>query len=578
MTTGSPEAPLLSLDRLSVAYRVRSATTHAVRGVSLSIARAETVAIVGESGSGKSTTAHAIIGLLAENGFIEGGTITFDGEDITRLSGKSFTRFRGARIGLVPQDPGVALNPVHRVGDQIAEVFRLHGGLGRGLARERAVAVLADAGIDNPERRAQQYPHELSGGMRQRALIGIAIAANPELIIADEPTSALDATVQRQVLDLLENLTRQRGTALLLITHNLALAAERADRIVVMRSGTVVEEGSAQDIRTRPAAPYTRELIEAVPGMSARRLRSSHGRGPAASGPGAPEPAAPAPASGPGAPEPAARAEPGPVIAVDGLVKTFRRGATRHRAVDGASFTVRRGETLAIVGESGSGKSTTARIITRFTRPDAGSVTVLGEDVTRLRAGRLRALRRRIQLVYQNPYSSLDPRHTVGEIIAEPLRAFGIASRQDRPEIVRRLLADVLLPADTARRHPRELSGGQRQRVAIARALAPDPEILVLDEPVSSLDVSVQSRVLQLLTDLQAEHGLTYLFITHDLAVVRQIADDVAVMKEGRIVETGTVDQVFTSPQEEYTAALLAAIPDINRRHATEQAQDVPAL
>ncbi|MGU3502116.1 dipeptide ABC transporter ATP-binding protein [Mycobacterium sp. C31M] len=536
---GADASPLLRIDGLQIGYRTRGALIPAVRGVSLAVHRAASVAIVGESGSGKSTTAHAVIGLLPDNAVAHAGTVSFDGRDITGLSGSTLRRLRGGRIGYVPQDPGVSLNPVHRVGDQIAEVFRLHDGLSRKQAAERAVGVLADVGIDDPARRSRQYPHELSGGMRQRVLIGIAMAGDPELIIADEPTSALDVTVQRQVLDLLAGLTRDRGTALLLITHNLAVAAERADRIVVMRDGAVVEAGTTAQVVEAPRDGYTRHLIDAAVGVTAGRLH-------------------------PGVPvsPPVAGREQSAAIVVDNLVKSFGARGRSHVVVGGVSFALRAGSTLAIVGESGSGKTTVARSITRFTQPDSGHVAVLGKDIGTLRTQRsLRAFRQQIQLIYQNPYSSLDPRQTVGAIIAEPLRAFGILPRSEWTDAVRGLLADVALPPELAERHPRELSGGQRQRVAIARALAPQPEILVLDEPVSALDVSVQAHVLQLLVDLQAKRGLSYLFITHDLGVVRQVADDVVVMKGGRVVEAGTVDSVFSSAVDPYTVALLAAIP-----------------
>ncbi|MEU1206346.1 ABC transporter ATP-binding protein [Nocardia sp. NPDC005825] len=522
---------LLNIEGLQVEYRGRGGATPAVRGVSLQVRRGETLALVGESGSGKSTLAHAVIGLL-QGGVITDGEIIFDGERIDRASPRALQRIRGARIGLVPQDPGTSLNPVLRIGRQVAEVLRIHGRADRRTADLEAVEILEQAGLDRPELRARQYPQDLSGGQRQRVLIGIALACGPELVIADEPTSALDVTVQRRILDLLAARTAESGTAVLLITHDLAVAAERADRIAVMRDGLIVETGTAAEVLGNPQHEYTRRLIAAVPSL------------------GADQPARPV------------REHGTPLLAATGLRKSFR--VTRDFTVDAVndvSLAVHRGETLAVVGESGSGKSTTARIIARLTAPDAGTVTFDGQDVTALRGSDLRALRRRVQVVYQNPYVSLNPKLTVGRIVAEPLQAFGIGDRRGRRAAVAELLDQVALPAAFLDRRPAELSGGQRQRVAIARALAPRPELLVLDEPVSALDVSVQAQILDLLERLQAELDLAYLFISHDLAVVRRLADRVAVMRQGGVVETGATAEVFDRPRHAYTRELLAAVP-----------------
>ncbi|GAA0926996.1 peptide ABC transporter ATP-binding protein [Virgisporangium aurantiacum] len=515
---------LLNIQGLAVSYRTRSGAVRAVDGVDLSIEPGETVALVGESGSGKSTTAHAVIGLLSRTGRIERGSVEFEGRDLATLSERDLRAVRGARIGLIPQDPTVSLNPVTRIGDQVAEVLRLHGLADRRSAAIDAVELLDRAGLPDPAVRARQYPHELSGGMRQRALIAVAIAAKPALVIADEPTSALDVTVQRLILDYLQQLTADLGTAMLLVTHDLGVAADRAQRIAVMSRGRIVETGPTAAILAAPAHAYTRHLLDSVPART---------------------------------PPPVRTVRPDPLVVVDGLRKDFRS----VRAVDDVSFTINRHETLALVGESGSGKTTTARLVLRQLDPDAGTITFDGDDVTRARGRALRALRRRAQLIYQNPYASLDPRFTIAEVIVEPLRAFGVGDRATRLARARDLLDRVRLPASTLGRRPAELSGGQRQRVAVARALALSPELVVCDEPVSALDVSVQAQVLELLTDLQADTGVAYLFISHDLGVVRQVAHRVAVMRYGRIVETGPTGTLFTEPAHPYTRELLAAIP-----------------
>ncbi|MFD9896308.1 dipeptide ABC transporter ATP-binding protein [Amycolatopsis sp. NPDC059027] len=522
---------LLRIRDLAVSYRTRSGVVPAVRGVDLTVHTGQIVAVVGESGSGKSTTAHAAIGLLPRGGRIEGGEITFAGRDLTRLPDRQWRGIRGREIALVPQDPAVSLNPVHRIGDQVAEVLRIHGFADRRTAGIEAVELLRKAGIPEPEARARQYPHELSGGMRQRALIAAALAGRPKLIIADEPTSALDVTVQKRILDHLAELAGESGTAILLITHDLGVAADRASRIVVLSGGEVVEEGTAGEVIGAPSQAYTRQLLDAAPSMSGEPLRP---------------------------PRPPSE----PIVSVRGLSKSFALpGGRVLRAVDDVSFDIPRSQTLALVGESGSGKTTTARMVLRLETPSAGSITFDGQDVTELRGEDLRQLRRRAQLVYQNPYASLNPKFTIEEIVGEPLRAFGVGTRAERRARAAELLDQVALPSTALRRKPAELSGGQRQRVAIARALALRPELLVCDEPVSALDVSVQAQILRLLSDLQGELGLSYLFISHDLAVVRQLADRVGVLRSGELVEMGPAAEVLHQPKAEYTRELLAAIP-----------------
>ncbi|MGW1873700.1 dipeptide ABC transporter ATP-binding protein [Streptomyces sp. NPDC001975] len=532
--------PLLEIRGLSVSYRTRGGTVSAVRGVDLDVWPGQVTAVVGESGSGKSTTAHAVTRLLAANGTIDAGTVRFGRHDLATLSEAELRTVRGAQIGLVPQDPTVSLNPVERIGDQVAEVLRIHGLATRRAAAAEAVAVLDRAGLPDAAVRARQYPHELSGGMRQRALIAVAIAAKPRLIIADEPTSALDVTVQRVILDHLQHLTEESGTAILLVTHDLGVAADRAQRLVVMEQGKVVEAGETRAVLADPQHAYTRRLLAAAPSLTTARPRTPVSTAPADTA--------------------------APLVEARNLVKEFRLpragGESRTlRAVDDVSLTLRRGQTLALVGESGSGKSTTARLVLRLAEATSGQVLFDGTDVTTAKGAEVRQLRRRAQLVYQNPYASLDPRFSIGEVITEPLRAFKVGDRISRLDRARELLDRVALPAATLERRPAELSGGQRQRVAIARALALSPDLVVCDEPVSALDVSVQAQVLDLLAELQADTGVAYLFISHDLAVVRQIAHQVAVMRAGRVVETGPPEDLFSEPRHAYTRELLAAIP-----------------
>ena len=571
--------PLLEITDLEVAFRSSTGLVPAVRKANLTLYPGQSVAIVGESGSGKSTLAHAVIGLLPGTGRVTGGTIRFQGRDITHLGPQELTALRGSSIGLVPQDPMSNLNPVWSIGFQVKEALRANGLAGVADDRlahliaertddaekpvpstggsidvnEQVALLLEQAGLPEASRRAKQYPHEFSGGMRQRALIAIGLAARPDLLIADEPTSALDVTVQRRILDHLQTLVRELGTAMLFITHDLGLAAERAEHIVVMHRGRVVESGPSLEVLQDPRHPYTQRLVKAAPSLASRRIESAHARGiqvaadellGASLGSSSTE----------------------EILRVEHLTKVFEvRGAKGKdktlTAVDDVSFGIRKGTTTALVGESGSGKSTVANIILNLIDPTSGKVFHDGVDLSTLGPKELFALRRIMQPVFQNPYGSLDPMYSIFRVVEEPLRVHGIGTAKEREERVAELLDMVSLPRSVMRRYPHELSGGQRQRVAIARALALKPEIVVLDEAVSALDVLVQAQILRLLSDLQAELELTYLFITHDLAVVRQIADDVVVMEHGRIVEAGAADELFASPRQDYTRELIRAVP-----------------
>ncbi|OCB10072.1 ABC transporter ATP-binding protein [Mycolicibacterium porcinum] len=525
--------PVLEIQNLTITYR--GSAIPAVHGVSLTVHPGEVVAVIGESGSGKSTLSKAAIGLLPDSARIDSGSIRVAGHELTGLRERDLVKLRGKVVGLVPQDPATSLDPVQPIGRQLTEVFRLHPGgqrLSREALRAKAVELLDLVGIDHPEQRLRQYPHELSGGMKQRVLIAIAFGLHPTLLIADEPTSALDVTVQKQVLEVFDRLTGQTGVAVLFVTHNLAVAADHATRAIVMRGGEVLDSGTVDDLVLRPEHDYTRQLTS-----SAFSLGES-GR----------------PAAAPTDAE--------PVAEVTGLTKAFPHGPNGHfKAVDDVSFTLTSDSTFALVGESGSGKSTTARLILGLARPDSGHVYLRDREVTGLRGRAKRTVWRDIQLVQQNPQVALDPRLTVEQIVDEPLRSFGLGDRVTRRHRVAELLDQVGLARSFAARKPRELSGGQQQRVAIARALAPRSPIVVLDEALSALDVVTQRRILDLLDEVQRELKLTYLFISHDLDVVRSISDRVAVMRRGQIVETGPTEEIFTEPSSDYTRALLEAAP-----------------
>ncbi|MFV8394197.1 ABC transporter ATP-binding protein [Corynebacterium hindlerae] len=551
MTDRNTDAPLLELKDLQISFTSSTGTVDAVRGVNLTIYPGQSVAIVGESGSGKSTTAMSIIGLLPGTGRVTGGQILFEGKDLAGLSSKQMETHRGSDIGLVPQDPMSNLNPVWKIGTQIKESLKANNVVPGSEMEGRVTELLEEAGLPDAERRSKQYPHEFSGGMRQRALIAIGMAARPKLLIADEPTSALDVTVQKHILDHLEGLTKELGTAVLFITHDLGLAAERAEHLVVMHRGRVVESGPSLQILRNPQHPYTKRLVKAAPSLASARIRSAQEHGIESEELLAPHVATDE-----------------VVIRVENLTKEFDvRGAKgdkkKFKAVDDVTFDLRKGTTLALVGESGSGKSTVANMVLNLLPVTDGKVLYKGTDLTSLNSKELFDMRRKLQVVFQNPYGSLDPMYSIFRCIEEPLAVHGVGSRKEREKRVAELLDMVAMPRSTMRRYPNELSGGQRQRIAVARALALNPEVIILDEAVSALDVLVQNQILKLLSGLQEELGLSYLFITHDLAVVRQTADDVAVMKQGKLVEFGTADEIFANPQEDYTRNLIDSVPGL---------------
>lgn len=564
--------PLLEMKDVHISFTTSTGVVEAVRGVNMSIYPGQSVAIVGESGSGKSTTAMSILGLLPGTGKITGGQILFEGEDITHYNNKQFESLRGDKIGLVPQDPMSNLNPVWRIGTQVEESLKANHVVEGSKRHERVVELLEEAGLPDAERRAKQYPHEFSGGMRQRALIAIGLAARPKLLIADEPTSALDVTVQKTILDHLEHLTEELGNAVLFITHDLGLAAERAEHLIVMHRGRIVESGPSREILRSPQHPYTRRLVDAAPSLASSRIRAAKEAGVEAkelkSGEAigaAVEPGSTAADSAEGSSSVAQA----PVISVRNLTKEFdirgqRGGKKLLKAVDDVSFDIRRGTTLALVGESGSGKSTVANMVLGLLEPTSGTIEFEGRDTSKLSKQELFKLRRKMQVVFQNPYGSLDPMYSIYKCIEEPMALHKVGSRKEREARVAELLDMVSMPRSAMRRYPNELSGGQRQRIAIARALALRPEVIVLDEAVSALDVLVQNQIIQLLAELQSELSLSYLFITHDLAVVRQTADDVVVMKKGQAVEQGTADDIFDNPQQDYTRNLINSVPGMH--------------
>ena len=543
------EDVVLSVRDLRTDVATPSGRKTVVKGLSFDLKRGETLCIAGESGSGKSITALSIMGLLPEPmARVSGGEVLFQGKDLIKLPEDAMRRIRGGDIAMIFQEPMTSLNPVLTVGRQLREAILAHQDVSGSEANKRALAMLESVRLSEPARRLKQYPHELSGGMRQRVMIAMALACNPKVLIADEPTTALDVTIQAQILQLIRDLQRDFGTAVIMITHDMGVVAEMADRVIVMNHGNIVESGTASDVFERPADSYTRHLLEAVP-----KLGAMTGVDSAARKKDQPE---------------------APVLEVEDLVVRFdlhggllNRVTSRVHAVEGVSFTLAPGETLGLVGESGCGKSTIGKALMNLV-PWEGSIRVAGQHVGIGSAQQQQRRRRDMQMIFQDPYASLDPRMTVGDIVGEPLVIHGLARGKDLKDKVASLFDRVGLPADVITRHPHEFSGGQRQRICIARALALSPKVIVADESVSALDVSVQARVLDLLQELQEDLGLSYLFISHDMAVVEQVSHRIAVMYLGQIVEMGTRRQVFENPQHDYTKRLLKAvpIPDPKRR------------
>jgi peptide/nickel transport system ATP-binding protein len=530
---------LLGVQDLRVGFATEGGLVQAVDGVSFELEAGEVLAIVGESGSGKSVTAQTILGLTRSANARIAGSVRFRGRELIDAAERELQQVRGAQIAMIFQDPMTSLNPVYRVGRQIVEAIRAHRPeVGKAQARRLAIELLDSVGIPKPERRVDSYPHEFSGGMRQRAMIAMALTLEPDVLIADEPTTALDVTIQAQILELLRRLNRERNLTTILITHDLGVVAEAADRVLVMHEGRIVERGSLDEIFYSPKDPYTRKLLDAVVRLDqAPPLRPSR--------------------------------DPAPLLEVTDLVKHFplkrglliEREVDRVRAVDGVSFSVAKGETLGLVGESGSGKSTLSRTVLALLAPTSGSVRFEGREIAGLSRREMRPLRAEMQMVFQDPYASLNPRKRVGQIVGDPLRLQGRASGAELRDQVQELLDRVGLSPAHYQRYPHEFSGGQRQRIGIARALALRPKLIVADEPVSALDVSIRAQILELLADLQKDFGLTYVFVAHDIGVVRHVSDRIAVMHEGKIVEQGPADQVCERPADAYTRELLAAVP-----------------
>ncbi|MEU2248578.1 ABC transporter ATP-binding protein [Streptomyces sp. NPDC019224] len=532
-----PAGPILELDDLGVVFTTETGEVPAVRGVSLHVRPGETLALVGESGSGKSTIALAAMGLLTGNARATGSAV-IAGTQVVGARESELVALRGRTVSMVFQEPATALDPLTRVGRQIAEVIRNHRETSAKDAAAEAVELLRKVGIPEPEKRATAYPFQLSGGQRQRVVIAMAIANNPALLIADEPTTALDVTVQAEILDLLRRLAAETGTGVLLVTHNMGVVADFADRVAVMYHGEIVESGPVEDVLLRPSHDYTRRLLAAVPRLSVAEAGQ--------------------------AVEAAFAADPDtePVAELRDVSVVFGRGKNAVRALDGVSLAVHAGQTLALVGESGSGKSTASRVALGLIAPSSGTVSLFGTDLARTRSRARRALRAGIGVVLQDPVASLDARMTVGECVAEPLRVHhrGLTAK-DRRSKVAAILDRVRLPREVADRAPRELSGGQRQRVSLARALVLEPRLLVADEPTSALDVSVQQAVLEVISELQDELGFACLFVSHDLAVVQHFAQRVVVLRGGRIQEQGPTGKTLLYPETDYTRGLLAAVP-----------------
>ncbi len=561
------DTPILVVRDLCLAF----GESVVVEDLSFDVARGKTLAIVGESGSGKSVSALAVLGLLRHvGGQIRSGSIAFDGRDLVGLDEAGLRAIRGNRIGMIFQEPMTSLDPVFTIGDQIGESLRLHRGLRGGEARREAARLLDLVRLPDARDQLRRYPHQLSGGMRQRVMIAIALACQPDLLIADEPTTALDVTIQAQVLQIIRDMQADLGTSVIFISHDMGVVSQMADRVVVMKEGRMVEQGSVRDVILTPSDGYTRKLMAAVPragAMTGRDLPAKFDL-PGVEGSCAHRPAATG----------------SPLVALDGVTTRydvtsgfFGRVTHRVHAAENISFEIRPGETLALVGESGSGKSTVGKTLQQLVAPVAGRILFRGTDMLALDAASRQRFRKEIQYVFQDPYGSLNPRKTVHQSLTEPMRVHGLLTDPKRQ--VAELLASVDLKPEFADRYPHEFSGGQRQRICIARALACAPELIVADEAVSALDVSVQAQVINLMMDLQAERGLAYLFISHDMAVVERISHRVAVMYLGQIVEIGTRRQIFETPRHPYTRRLLAAVPVLDPDHRPDRpdmTDDIP--
>jgi peptide/nickel transport system ATP-binding protein len=551
----SSSMSLLIVNGLSTEIRGRGESNLVVRDISFQVERGETLALVGESGSGKSMTALSIARLLPPAARVSAGEIKLSGRDLMQISEREMRDVRGSKIAMIFQEPMNSLNPVLTIGDQIAECVRRHQSVTRSAARQQSIELLAAVGLPAPQRNIDEYPHQLSGGMRQRVMIAIALAAQPDLLIADEPTTALDVTIQAQVLDLLKDLQSQFNMGLLFITHDLAVVKQTADQIAVMHQGELVEHGTNEAFFASPKHAYSRALLAAIPTAQKRLQRDLEQDAKRVSAVAQPE----------------AEDAAGPILSVRNLQVhfpirggVFRRAVDYVRAVDDVSFDLHAGKTLALVGESGCGKTTVGKAILQLLKSNQGSVQFQQRDLQTLGNEDLRKIRQDLQIVFQDPYSSLNPRMLVGDILEEGMTALAVLkTTQDRKRKIKLLLDQVGLPADSVLRYPHEFSGGQRQRISIARALAVEPKLIVCDEPTSALDVSVQAQVLNLLIDLQEELGMSYLFITHDMAVVSYLADEVAVMHQGQIVEQGPTEQILLQPQHHYTQKLLAAVPSL---------------
>ncbi|MEG0201577.1 MAG: ABC transporter ATP-binding protein [Comamonas sp.] len=571
---GVPAAPVLRVRNLSVIFDTYKGPVHVLHDVSFDIARGEILGVVGESGAGKSMTGSAVTGLIEPPGRISGGTVELFGERIDTLTGEDLRRIRGKRIGTIFQDPLTSLNPVYTVGRHLVETICTHLPVSESEAEARALALLNEVEIPHARQRMAQYPHQFSGGMRQRVAIALALCAEPELIIADEPTTALDVSVQAQIIALLRRVCKERGAAAMLITHDMGVIAETADRVMVMYQGRVLETGPVRQVLDAPREPYTQVLMAAIPSVHQRLMRlpvPEVGSGKVTQAvPWTPKPIA-ADAAGSSAT---------PLLEVRDLCKNYELSGgwlarlLAHeekkilKAVDQLSFSIRKGTTFGLVGESGSGKSTVARMVAGLTPPTSGRIWFDGVDKWSPAAQTV-AMRRRFQMIFQDPYASLNPRWTVEQLIAEPLLVLGLTSgKQETAERVQQALRRVRMKPDDVKKYPHQFSGGQRQRIAVARALASQPEFIICDEPTSALDVSVQAQVLNLMRDLQDEFGLTYLLISHNLAVIRHMCDDIGVMQRGQLVESGEAAAVLDAPQHAYTRELMAAIPDISHAHA----------